>query len=97
MQELIENGIKHSDASAPRVTVRTERHDSTATVTIVDNGPGVPDQERRVIEAAEEKPLEHGSGLGLWFAYWLVSYVGGDIDIRADTDGTSVSVTVPVR
>ncbi|KAA9398632.1 PAS domain S-box protein [Haloarcula sp. CBA1130] len=97
MQELIENGIKHSDASAPRVTIQTERHDSTATVTIADNGPGVPDRERRVIEAADEKPLEHGSGLGLWFAYWLISYVGGDIDIQTDADGTSVAVTVPVR
>ncbi|MDT3434727.1 PAS domain S-box protein [Haloarcula sp. 1CSR25-25] len=97
LQELIENGIKHSDASTPRVTVRTERHDTTATVTISDNGPGVPDQERRVIEVADEKPLEHGSGLGLWFAYWLISYVGGDIDIRTDGDGTSVAVTVPAR
>jgi len=97
LQELIENGIKHSDASAPRVTIRAERHDTTATVTVSDNGPGVPDQERRVIEAAEEKPLEHGSGLGLWFAYWLISYVGGDIDIQTDGDGTSVAVTMPVR
>jgi len=97
LQELIENGIKHSDASAPRVIVRTDRHDTTATVTIADNGPGVPDQERRVIEAAEEKPLEHGSGLGLWFAYWLISYVGGDIDIQTDGDGTRIAVTIPVR
>ena len=97
LQELIENGIKHSDAAAPRVVVRTERHGTTATVTISDNGPGVPDRERRVIEVADEKPLEHGSGLGLWFAYWLVSYVGGDIDIGTDGDGTRVSVTMPVR
>ncbi|GGM30157.1 PAS domain S-box protein [Haloarcula argentinensis] len=97
LQELIENGIKHSDASAPQVTVRTECHDSTVTVTIADNGPGIPDQEQRVIEAAEEKPLEHGSGLGLWFAYWLISYVGGDIDIQTAADGTSISVTIPVR
>ncbi|MGB9954097.1 PAS domain S-box protein [Haloarcula marismortui] len=97
LQELIENGIKHSDASAPRVDVRTERNGSTATVTIADNGPGIPDQERRVIEAADEKPLEHGSGLGLWFAYWLISYVGGDMDIQTDGDGTRIAVTIPVR
>ncbi len=59
LQELIENGIKHSDASAPRV--ESAKCNNNGEVTVSDNGPGVPDQERRVIEAAEEKPLEHES------------------------------------
>lgn len=97
LRELVENGIKHAETATPRVAVLVTANDTTATITITDNGSGIPDRERRAIEAGTEKPLEHGSGLGLWFAYWLISYVGGDIDIDADTDGTAVSVTVPVR
>lgn len=94
LRELVENGIKHSDATTPRVEIRVTATDTTATVTITDNGPGIPDRERRVIQEGTEKPLEHGTGMGLWFAYWLISYIGGDIDIEADSDGTVISVTV---
>jgi signal transduction histidine kinase len=66
-------------------------------VTISENGPGIPDEERRVLEAGTETPLEHSSGLGLWFAYWLVHYVGGDITLDVDDGGTTVAVTLPVR
>ncbi|MFD1600748.1 PAS domain S-box protein [Halobellus rarus] len=96
-RELVENAVKHSDAPSPRVAITVAVGDATATVTVVDNGSGIPDHERRVIEAGTEDPLEHGSGLGLWFAYWLVSYVGGDIDIQASPEGTAIGVTVPLR
>lgn len=96
-QELLENGINHSEESVPRVTVTSSVLNSTATVSFTDNGPGIPDQERKVIESGTEDSLTHCSGLGLWFVYWLVSYVGGDIDIRTDIDGTTVSVTFPLQ
>ncbi|MDS0283268.1 PAS domain-containing sensor histidine kinase [Haloarcula onubensis] len=97
VREFVDNAVTHSDATTPRVAIHLSADETTATVTIVDNGPGIPDRERRVIQEGTEKPLEHGSGLGLWFAYWLISHVGGDIDIRADRSGTTVSVTIPVR
>ncbi|WP_277541381.1 PAS domain-containing protein [Haloarcula laminariae] len=97
LNEFVENAIRHSDAATPRVSVGVASDGTTATVTVVDNGPGIPERERRVIEEGTEKPLEHGSGLGLWFAYWLISHVGGDIDIRTDASGTTVTVRVPLR
>ena len=97
VREFVENAVTHSDAATPRVTIHTTADGTTATVTIADNGPGIPDRERRVIKNGTEKPLEHGTGLGLWFAYWLISHVGGDVEIRADQSGTTVAVTVPVR
>jgi len=97
VRELVENAVTHSDAPTPRVAIRVTGDGTTATVSVADNGPGIPERERRVIQAGTEKPLEHGSGLGLWFAYWLVSHVGGDVDISVDRDGTTVAVTMPVR
>jgi PAS domain S-box-containing protein len=97
LRELIENGIKHSDASVPRVSVSVRADSSTATVAIEDNGSGIPEHERHAIENGSEEPLEHGSGLGLWLAYWLIHYVGGDISLEVGNPGTTVSIVVPVR
>ena len=97
LNEFVENAVRHSGTATPNVSVRVTSNGTTATVTVADNGPGIPDQERRVIEEGTEKPLEHGSGLGLWFAYWLISYVGGDIDIQTGASGTTVTVQIPIR
>ncbi|MFB6176992.1 MAG: ATP-binding protein [Halobaculum sp.] len=68
--------------------------DSTVTVTISDDGPGIPDSEVAVIETGTETQVRHGSGLGLWFASWVVDASGGDIEIDTD-DGTTVTITLP--
>ncbi|MFB6083844.1 MAG: sensor histidine kinase [Halorientalis sp.] len=95
LRELVENAVTHSDAEPPQVTVQVTATETTATVEITDNGPGIPKQERQALETGSESPLEHGSGLGLWLAYWLIHYVGGDIEIRTPDIGTTVSVQVP--
>lgn len=65
-------------------------------VVIVDNGPGLPDSEREVLEAGEETPLTHGSGIGLWLVYWTVTYAGGEVTIEDRSPrGTRVTVTLP--
>ncbi|WP_336327549.1 PAS domain S-box protein [Halovenus sp. HT40] len=97
LQELIENALKHSDGPQPHVTVSLTTDQRKATVTICDNGPGIPNQERRALEEGAERPLQHGSGLGLWLAYWLVHYVGGEIEIDVDDQGTTVSVELPMQ
>jgi PAS domain S-box-containing protein len=95
--ELVENAISHSNAKTPHAEVTITADATTATVTISDNGPGIPDQEQRVLAAGTEDPLEHSSGLGLWFSHWLIHYVGGDITIDTDESGTTVTVTLPVK
>ncbi|MXR51706.1 PAS domain S-box protein [Halovenus sp. WSH3] len=97
LEELIENAVEHSDGPESRVVISLTTDQQKGIVTISDNGPGIPEQERRALEQGAERPLQHGSGLGLWLAYWLVHYVGGGIDIRVDGQGTSVSVELPLQ
>ena len=94
--ELVENAVRHSDEPTPRVEIGVTATDRKATVTISDNGPGIPNQEQRVLSAGTEDQLEHSSGLGLWFAHWLIHFVGGDIDIDVDDYGTTILVNIPV-
>ena len=65
-------------------------------VTVSDNGPGIPETERAVFRAGSETDLRHGSGLGLWLAYWAVTSVGGDLSF-ADRDPRGSRVTLSYR
>ncbi|SEW34817.1 PAS domain S-box protein [Halobacterium jilantaiense] len=101
IRELTTNGFKHNDAedAAVAVTVATTGREATprGTVTIRDNGPGIPEQERAVLREGEETPLLHGNGLGLWLVNWVVTELGGTIDIRdADPQGSIVTISVPL-
>jgi PAS domain S-box-containing protein len=97
VEEALENGFEHTDSSSPTVrVVATDRGDDQVDICIMDDGPGVPLNERRVLENGEESPLQHGSGLGLWLMKWVVSSLGGDIDIsERGTGGTVVTFTLP--
>ncbi|PSQ39405.1 hypothetical protein BRD13_03090 [Halobacteriales archaeon SW_5_70_135] len=51
--------------------------------------------EREVLESGVETSLIHGSGLGLWLAYWIISEHDGDITAETTTDGTVMTLSVP--
>lgn len=97
LYEAVENGIKHSNEAEPTVSVSAEIVDEERLVIdVADQGPGIPKQELNVIHAGEESPLEHGSGVGLWFIQWVISSLGGDLTVRENTSrGSTLSMTVP--
>ncbi|WP_226005564.1 histidine kinase N-terminal 7TM domain-containing protein [Natrinema salinisoli] len=94
---LLENGVRHTDAEEPHVAVEFDgvAADRTGVFTVRDDGPGIPDHELAVLERGEETPLEHGSGLGLWIVSWSVTALGGDLDFETGEDGTTVTVRLP--
>jgi PAS domain S-box-containing protein len=101
LQELITNAIKHNDAEGQMVVVTMEtalrENGPQGTITVRDNGPGIPTNERRVLREGEESQLLHGNGLGLWLVNWIVTELGGTIDIDdADPRGSLVTITVPL-
>jgi PAS domain S-box-containing protein len=73
--EVIENALEHHDGS-PRIRVRLDLVKETdglrRQLTIEDDGPGLPDEERDVLFEGTEEELRHGSGLGLWYVKWLL-------------------------
>lgn len=70
--------------------------DGYATISVSDNGVGIPDSERKILESGEETELRHGSGLGLWLANWGVQAMGGSLSLVPDGDmGIAVEIDVP--
>jgi two-component system aerobic respiration control sensor histidine kinase ArcB len=91
VHELVDNAARYAGTEASvHVEVRTV-DDEEVLVTVTDDGPGLPEQDRAVLETGDETPLHHGSGLGLWLVHWLVSGLGGTVEATVD-DGTTVTL-----
>lgn len=99
LEEVVENAVKHNDAATPEVIISVSADSVTDTelvVSVADNGPGIPAPEREVLAEGEEKPLLHGSGLGLWLVHWVVSGIGGHISITdSEPRGSLVRLHLP--
>ena len=97
VEALLENAAEHNPADAPRVWLDARIDGDHLVVAVADDGPGIGEQERSVIESAAETDLIHGSGLGLWLAYWGVQTLGGTIEFSDRNGGGSVvTVRVPL-
>ena len=97
LSELIDNAIKHTEQSTPRVSIRIDKADGAgAKLVVADNGPGIPQQEQEVLTAETETPLKHSQGVGLWFVKWAVTQLGGDLIIEENDPRGSI-VTACIR
>jgi hypothetical protein len=67
--------------------VRCERTNSGVRHTVADDGPGIPDTERAVIEAGTESQLEHASSLGLRVERGLYVCSSCEMTMNADVNG----------
>ncbi|WP_336325605.1 ATP-binding protein [Halovenus sp. HT40] len=100
LSNLVENAVEHADNDAPAVELAgsVERDAQRVTITVADDGPGIPDREVEVLEAGEETPLKHGSGIGLWVTNWTVRELGGELTFpERGPDGSTVAVQLPTR
>ena len=92
---LLENAVEHNPGPSPRVEVWATREEETVTIHVADDGPGIPPNELSIIEAGEETPLEHSTGVGLWLVSWIVDESDGRVAFREnDPTGSVVSVTL---
>lgn len=96
LAELVENAIIHNDASEPHVWIYVETvptSEGRVELRVVDNGPGIPDQEVSIHHNTIETQLDHSTGVGLWLVRWVVNASNGDLEFETDgTGGTTVRI-----
>ncbi|SFG11391.1 Signal transduction histidine kinase [Halopelagius inordinatus] len=93
---LFANAVQHNESETPRVDVTVDVGDTTATVSIADNGPGVPDDVRDTLfERTDGSCGSHG--LGLYLVRTLVERYDGIVRL-SDTgpDGSVFTVELPL-
>jgi len=98
LANLVANAARHG----ARITVAGSHADGHLTITVDDDGPGVPAEEREAVF----KPFyrldnarnldESGTGLGLTIARDIARHHGGDIGLSASPlGGLRAAVSVP--
>lgn len=101
-RNLIDNAVKYG-GTPPQVQVTAEPGaDGTVTVRIVDNGAGIPSNQRRKVFGRfirlgnELERSTPGTGLGLYLVRNVVQSIGGSIRVsdRIDGSGTVFEVSL---
>jgi two-component system sensor histidine kinase TctE len=96
VMNLVDNAIRYTQAGGI-VTTRIGVDTDTATLTVEDNGPGIPESEReRVLERfyrIDDRDSD-GCGLGLAIVKEFTSQLGAGLTLRTAGSGVGLAVDV---
>jgi signal transduction histidine kinase len=100
---LLSNAAQHAAAGRGRVRLRLAAEDHGLTVSVEDNGPGIPPEQREAVferfrqlggDMMTGKPK--GSGLGLTICRQIIEHFGGRIWVEgAEPQGAVFRFTLP--
>lgn len=95
LYNLVLNAITHSGGTTTRL--RCEKHADGFTMSVTDNGSGIPEALLHKlsgdIESRGMKETENqGKGFGFIIIRDLVHFIGGNLEIKNEKIGTSISV-----
>lgn len=102
LRNLIENAVKYGGENA-KIGVEVCRQGSDFLFRIMDDGPGIPEEERQHIFESFYRVddslarLTSGAGLGLAICQGLVRAHGGRIWVEPQETGTCIAFTIPVK
>ena len=99
----VTDSIKQSDTSnlkglAPKVVVTTKNLGNKITISVADNGPGIPDEIKDKIFQPffTTKPTGQGTGLGLSLSYDIVKAHGGELVLTSSPgEGSTFTIQLP--
>jgi signal transduction histidine kinase len=91
LTHLLENAILHGDDDTPTVVVEPTR--TEISVTVADDGDGLPESQQRLLETGDIGEFDDPTtGFGLNVVRLLVESYGGTIRTAADSGGTSITL-----
>lgn len=96
-RNVLNNAIQHNRADVPEVVVETTEDEDHLVVEVADNGPGIPELQRRTVFGKGKRGLESsGTGLGLYLVQSLVEHYGGRVEVSEnDPSGSVFEIRLP--
>ncbi len=97
-RNLLGNAVEAlADRPDGRIDVSLALQNDTVEVTIADNGPGIPEEDRTRLWDPDFTTKRRGTGLGLALVRQAVRAHGGDVFMRDTEEGACFVVLLPVR
>ncbi|RLM83732.1 PAS domain S-box protein [Halobellus sp. Atlit-38R] len=91
-RNLLNNAIKHNNSETPSIDIEVKQTEESVTVSIADNGPGIPDKQKEAVFGKGKKGFESsGTGIGLYVVNNLVDEFGGEVWIKDNEPTGSVA------
>lgn len=101
LYNLVTNAIKYSPAGAT-VTVRAERREAEAVISVIDQGEGLSPEDQRAVfrkfyrTASAERSGVAGSGIGLSIVEQIAGAHGGRVELQSRLgEGSVFSIVLP--
>ncbi len=88
LAQVLDNLLRNALEASDDVRVAIEQRGKQAQVSIIDRGPGVPDDKAAELFEPFFTTKGDGTGLGLFISRSLVRALGGTLDYRRDGDRT---------
>ncbi len=100
LANLIANAIKYNDKPEPVIRVLAKAHPRKLRICVVDNGPGIPEHDRKrifqIFGRGANATEEDGRGLGLAICVKLLRGLGGQLSVsNGPGGGAEFCVTLP--
>ncbi len=98
---LLSNAVKYAPGSP--VMINLKNGDSTCSITVEDQGPGIAPEHlghlfERFYRVPETRVATHGTGLGLFICQEIIHGHGGEITISSEVSkGTTFIITLPTK
>jgi two-component system, OmpR family, sensor histidine kinase QseC len=96
LRNLIDNAVRHTQAGTT-VQIEVRQKQGQASLSITDNGPGIPEEELERVSERFYRPAgtrANGSGLGLSIVKRIAEIHAATLQLAKAENGTGLSVTV---
>jgi signal transduction histidine kinase len=89
LRNLVDNAIKHHDRKDGRITLTARDDGDALTMTVADDGPGIPHEWHTAVflpfrKVGEDQSHEDSSGIGLALVRRTLDRIGGIVELKSD-------------
>ena len=93
---LVRNARDAAETGGKHVWVEAHRRATDVTISVRDDGPGIPkDLQARIFDPFVTTKKK-GTGLGLATSHAVIAEQGGRIDVETSSDGTTMIISLPI-